>query len=198
MASVWKRGEIYYISYENRHGKRVTVSSKMRHERDAQTLANQLVTREMLAKHGVTDGSSDRFRSTDTTPFIDLLDIWKRDLEARGNTKKYAGEQHHQAMEVLALAKVQFFPQLAASAVQIALGDMRKAGSSLSTLNHYLRSVKSFCRWLWRDGRVKADPVAGIRGFNTKTDRRRRRRAMTVPELYALFKATDSGKTLWV
>lgn len=208
MASVWKRGNIWYISYENRHGKRLTISSKMRHERDAQTLANQLVTREMLAKHGVTDAAPDKFRLTDATPLSELLAVWEKDLVARGNTVKYAGEQHMQALEAFRIGGIEYFPQITASAVQIALGDLRKdskdpktgkvkKGASLSTLNHYLRSVKGFCRWLWTDQRVKADPVGGMRGYNVATDRRRQRRAMTAPEAMALYKATDSGSQLW-
>ncbi len=207
MSSVWKRGNIWYISYPNRHGKRVTISSKMRHERDAQTLANQLVTREMLARHGVMDATGDKFHQTDATPLIELLAVWEKDLLARGNTEKYAAEQHMQASEVFRVGKIEFFPQITASAVQIALGELRKdskdkdgkvvRGHSLSTLNHYLRSVKSFCRWLWRDGRVKADPVGGMRGYNAQTDHRRQRRALSVEELQALYNATDSGKQLW-
>lgn len=197
MASVWKRGSIWYISFENRHGKRVTISSKMRHERDAQTLANQLVTREMLAKHGVTDTAPDKFRLTDATPLSELLGVWEKDLTARGNTAKHVAQQHGQALELLKIGKIAYFPQLTASGIQIALGDMRKDGSSLSTLNHYLRSIKAFSRWLWGDGRVKADPVAGMRGYNIKTDRRRQRRALTFKEAKALFKAADGGKQLW-
>lgn len=206
MSSVWKRGAIWQITYENRFGKRVTISSKMRHERDAHTLANQIVTREMMAKHGVTDLTGDRFHQTDATPLIDLLGIWRKDLLARGNTEKYANEQYMQASEVFSVGKMEFFPQVTSSAVQIALGELRKdskeggvvkKGASLSTLNHYLRSVKAFCRWLWRDGRIKADPVAGMRSYNAKTDRRRQRRAMMVGELKVLYKAADEGPTLW-
>lgn len=207
MASVWKRGNVWYITYENRHGKRLTISSKMRHERDAQTLANQLVTKEMLAKHGVQDAAGDRFRQTDTTPLKELLEVWGKDLEARGNTPKYVGDELHQAAEVLRMAKVEYFPQLTASPVQIALGELRKKhkdtkgeevpGLSLSSLNHHLRSTKSFCRWLWRDGRIAADPIGGLRGYNSKTDRRRWRRAMTVDEVKALYKAADAGEELW-
>lgn len=207
MSSVWKRGNIWYITYTNRLGKRQTISSKMRHERDAQTLANQLVTRDMLAKHGVSDSIGERFRQTDVTPLSELAAIWAADLEARGNTPKYVTEEKHHVMELLQSAKIEFFSQLTGSAIQIALGELRKPkkdaagkvepGKSLSTLNHYLRSVKSFCRWLWTDKRISADPVAGMRGYNIKTDRRRQRRAMTVEEARALYKAADEGKVLW-
>jgi integrase len=197
MASVWKRGGIWYISYEDRNGKRRTISSKMRHKRDAQTLANQLVTREMLAKHGVTNGASDKFRVTDSTPLPELLATWQQDVRARGNTSKHAVERHNQVFTLFQVGKMELFPQVTASGVQIALGELRKQGKSLQTLNHYLRAVKSFCQWLWRDGRTATNPVASLRGFNAKTDRRRERRAMAVDEVRALYKAADEGKQLW-
>ena len=47
---------------------------------------------------------------------------------------------------------------LTPSRVQAALGTLRAGGLSLETVNHHVRAVKAFSRWLWRDGRAGSMP----------------------------------------
>jgi site-specific recombinase XerC len=56
--------------------------------------------------------------------------------------------------------------------------------------------VKNFSRWLWRDGRTREDALAHLQPpENPETDRRRERRAFTVPELERLIGAAERGPT---
>ena len=68
------------------------------------------------------------------------------------------------------------------------LGDRRKAGLSLQSLNEYLAAAKAFAHWLVRDRRMSSNPLAHLSRWNTKTDVRRQRRGLTDHE-FRLFVA---------
>jgi len=65
---------------------------------------------------------------------------------------------------------------------------------SISSSNHYYRAVRSFCRWLLKDRRVEANPIAGLSTLKAEKDLRRRRRALTDKELSALVKAARASE----
>ena len=52
------------------------------------------------------------------------------------------------------------------------LGQLRRDGRSAQTYNHYLKSAKSFTRWLVRDQRTPTNPLAHLSKLNVRTDRR--------------------------
>jgi integrase len=66
-------------------------------------------------------------------------------------------------------------------------------GASVSTVNHYKVSVKSFCRWMIDTGKVSNNPVAMLKNGNARADRRRKRRALTVEEAARLIGAADNS-----
>jgi integrase len=63
------------------------------------------------------------------------------------------------------------------------------------TVNAYLVAIKAFTRWLVKDRRATADPLAHLSGWNAAEDVRHARRALPPAELGALLQATqDSPK----
>jgi integrase len=64
-----------------------------------------------------------------------------------------------------------------------ALRERLDRGPGPATINHYVRSLRSFTRWLVRDRRTDSDPLAGLSGVNASTDVRRARRALSPAEL---------------
>jgi integrase len=68
-------------------------------------------------------------------------------------------------------------------------GRKRRYSCSLQTLNYYVRSCKQFCRWLVRDRRAGDNPLAHLRGWNAKLDRRHDRRDLSLDELARLLEA---------
>lgn len=196
MASVWKRGRYWYVSYFDRTGKRVTTSSHMTNHRDAEQLAAGLEAKEIMARRLGVDPREERINGHHEKPIADQLAEWKADIIARGNTAKHAHEQHFMAESIVAYAAAKTLADLQPSAVSAALGKLREEKLSLNTLNHYLRAIKAFSRWLWRDGRSRADPLFAIKGYRAKTDRRRIRRAMSMDEIRRLLRAADHGATV--
>ena len=63
------------------------------------------------------------------------------------------------------------------------------ADLSAATRTEYLISLRAFCNWAVKTGRLTSNPVAGIGKADASSDRRRVRRALTVDEVGRLLDA---------
>lgn len=61
------------------------------------------------------------------------------------------------------------------------------------TVNHYVRAVRGFFRWLCKVKRVASNPVESLALLNANTDVRRGRRELTADELHRLLTATRAS-----
>ena len=68
-----------------------------------------------------------------------------------------------------------------------------KPGIGAQTFNFYVQAIKQFCRWMVKERRASESPVAHLEGLNVKTDRRRRRRALSIDEVHRLLAAAHDG-----
>jgi integrase/recombinase XerD len=64
-------------------------------------------------------------------------------------------------------------------------------GRSAQTRNHYLTHAKQFLSWCQQTKRARANPLAGLKPLNVKTDRRHDRRAPDDEEIKALMAALE-------
>ena len=64
---------------------------------------------------------------------------------------------------------------------------------SPETVNHYIRALRGFGRWLVRTRRVTANPFETLAAVPTATDVRRRRRALSDDKLRRLLEATRAS-----
>lgn len=73
--------------------------------------------------------------------------------------------------------------------------ELRSRGRAPETVNHYIRALRSFCRWLVRSQRLAANPLETLTLLPTAVDVRRRRRELTVEELRRLLETVrNSGR----
>jgi integrase len=95
--------------------------------------------------------------------------------------------------DVLTLAGAKWPRDLGAARIQAAITGLRTptkkhpAGLSLQSLKHYVRAVRQFSRWLWREGRTGQDLLIGVKTYNPDTDKRRERRGFSAAEMAALL-----------
>ncbi len=82
---------------------------------------------------------------------------------------------------------------LAPERIQAALARLRDAGKSHQTLNHYRAALRAFARWAGDKGRLRDDPMRGVKGFNPEEDRRHERRSLTDDKLDRLIQAAERG-----
>jgi integrase len=67
-------------------------------------------------------------------------------------------------------------------------------GAGLETVNHYVRAVRGFMRWMVRSKRVGSNPLDTLTLVNAQVDVRRHRRELTEGEVRSLL-ATTRGST---
>lgn len=72
-----------------------------------------------------------------------------------------------------------------------AVRDLRGQGTSVQTVNHHLRAVKGFVKWMVENNRLREFPFARVKPGNVKTDVRRRRGELTPDEVARLLAACD-------
>jgi integrase len=197
MASIFKRGGRkgkggYFIGYSERPGLRKTVYAG-RDLAAAQALARKLEADAMLRREGVIDPKADAYGAAETKPLRAHLADFAKALRDRGNTEKHVALTQGHVDRVLTAANVDRISELSPSRVRDALATLRKEGRGLTTCNHALRAAKSFSKWLVRDGRAGEDTLAYMAAFNTATDVRHKRRALSEAELALLVSATEAG-----
>ena len=148
-----------------------------------------------LRREGVIDVRIEATAKQGRRAFADHAADWKAHLTAKGNTAKHVLHMTGALERLNAKAKAETLADLTPARVQAAVGELRDEGASLRTCNHYLTAVKGFSRWAHRDGRLSADPLAGLSGFNVATDRKRQRRPLTADEAAYLLAQVECGPT---
>jgi integrase len=76
-----------------------------------------------------------------------------------------------------------------------AVAENQAKGVSPATINHYVRALRGFFRWLVRSKRIGSNPVETLTLVPTTTDVRRRRRELSEDELRRLLAATRRSTT---
>jgi excisionase family DNA binding protein len=75
-----------------------------------------------------------------------------------------------------------------------ALLDRTTQGAAPETVNHYVRAIRSFLRWMVKVGRIPANPLATLELLNAKEEVRHGRRALTADELIRLLGVTRDSR----
>jgi integrase/recombinase XerD len=158
----------------------------------AQAMLNELVRRVEREKAGLID-PTERQR---TRPLKEHLAEFKKYLTNKGVTQKQISECMRQIEKMTAACKWTMIADISTTAALDFLGELRKKGRSAQTYNHYLKSAKTFTRWLVRDRRTPTDPLTHLSKLNVSTDRRHDRRALSAEEFARLVEAAGHGKRI--
>ena len=178
----------YYGHYTDADGirRRVVLCSD---KAASEAMLHDLQTKAEREKSGL----ADPFDEQRKRPLTEHLKEFVQSLRDKGNTEDHCRLIETRAGAILTGCKFRFIGDFSASRVQSFLADLKRVGRSQQTINHYLRSVKQFTRWMVRDRRTDEDRLTHLSGGNVKTDRRIERRELTDDELRRLLEATRSG-----
>ncbi len=192
MASFRKIGRNWFYRFVDGDGKQ-RERKGCPDRRETEGLASAAEAEAAKIRAGFIDSRDLSRRKHEARPIAEHLADWHADILARGGTAKHADLSRNRALKVLGLAKVRAVPDLSPSRVQSALAGLRDGGLSIESVNHHVRAVKGFGRWLWRDGRAREHVPAHLATASPEADRRRRRRALTTEEAGRLIAAAKSG-----
>jgi integrase len=116
------------------------------------------------------------------------LTEFRQHLEAKNNDSRYISQAIAHCRAVFAGIGAKLYVEVTAGRVADWLAEQRRtAGMGISTSNHYLVAVKSFCRWMVKAKRAATDPVTHVSRLNSSTDVRRQRRDLSLDEARALL-----------
>src|SRR4051794_5974030 len=159
MASYRKRGRVWYYRFVGPDG--------IQHEakgcsdrRETEAMAAAAEAQAAKIRSGYIDPKEPAFLTHEARPLAAHLDDFKAALLAKGSTKKHAQVSAYRARRVIELAKARRISDLSLSKALDALAALRAEGLGQETINHHVRAVKAFSRWLWKDGRAREHRLA--------------------------------------
>ena len=192
MASFRKIGRNWYYRFVDADGKqRERKGCPDRRETEGMAAAAEAEAANI--RHGYIDQKARGYRDHEARPLTVHLAAFQASLAAKGGSAKHPGVTRNRAEKVLILAKVRRISELSLSRVLEALAKLRADDFAAETINHHVRAVKAFSRWLWKDGRAPEHHLAHLATVNPEGDRRRRRRALTPTEAARLVQAAERG-----
>jgi integrase len=203
--------EVWYGQYKDAEG-RIQRKPLCADKQKAKEMLNKLVTDAKMAQIGLADpfanhrkrplmcpgcrstGKKEDDERCQCVEGAHLTD-YRRYLEAKGDTAEHVELTVCRIGLILEGTKAKFIDQISPSRVLEYLAQRRREGISIATSNHYLRAIKGFSAWLEKDRRTGQNLLKHLSCLNAETDRRHRRRNVSVEEFQKLLKTTrDSSR----
>lgn len=196
---VRKRAENYTIEYRNAAGivRRVAGTKSKEESRAIEARLVAEVARERAGLETKSDRESLR-------PVAEHVVDYLAAIESRGRVARHVRQTEKMLGRILDDLGAQRLGDVTKHRVDEWVRAKRQAVSdsstktlSPSTLDSYRRAIKGLCRWAWREGRITADPLAGLSLTGARGDLRYKRRALTEKEIRRLLAATHASERVY-
>ena len=172
---------------ENDRLRRVSLSTS---KTAAQKMLNDILEQVERRRAGLEDPVAQE----SCRPIEQHIEDYKNHLEAKNDSPKHIRGTITRIRRFCNEKRLQYVHQIKMSDVEGFLVDLRKKqGLSIKTSNHYLRSIKSFVRWLVINRRLQRNPLEGLSLLNEATDRRRERRSLSSEEFARIYRVAQTG-----
>ena len=187
---VKRKSRTWHIRYYLPNGKRV----RMKGHKDkaaTQALARELERKAARLQEGIIDPTDEHGKK----PLAEHLADYQAHLAAKRDTAEHVAKSKFRIETCLDSCRFINIGDVQSFAVMGFLAELRNKGLAVKTANDYLAAVKGFTRWLWRDKRSLADPLAGLsRLANGQTDVSHPRRDFSADELQRLLDAARQSR----
>jgi integrase len=168
----------------------------------AQRIANGMESQVRAIKTGTADPREAGWAEAERKLLTDHAHDWHAGLIARERSPYYANLSRDRVLRLIEMTRAQRISQLNLSSIQIALAELRSihgrsgnVGLSDASVNHHARAVKMFTKWLWRDGRVREDPLCHLSMGRVMT--KRTRNALEPEDAACLIATTRTEPSRW-
>jgi len=192
-----KRNTRWMIAWTDELGRRRTrraYTDKLLSER----LARQLEDDARARRNGTIDAVAERMAAHARSPLDEHIKAYRLSLKAKGDTAEHIDLTIRRIEQAAANANWSTIAEIDAGSLSLHVDLLRGKGRGHATINHHLRAVRGFTRWLVTNHRFAFDPLAGVKMLNTNTDRRRERRALDDDELEALLRAAREHEVVTI
>jgi integrase len=172
---------------ENGTEQRVTLAEN-------KTIAQQMLAAKVKQVERIKSGLVHPAEFEMNKPIADHLAGFEKRLQACNNSERYVQDSINKIQRCIKSCNWKTPAQITASDVEYFLVELRETfGCSIETSNHYLRVLKSFCRWMYLNKRLIDHPLLSLSKLNSQTDRRHDRRALSKDEFLRLIDVAETG-----
>ncbi len=192
MAGIYRRkkGGCYYITYQVRPGRRKTVTG-CKDRAATEALARKLEADAMLRREGVIDARAEKLAQWESAPIEQHLDAFEQAMQGKGSTAKHIRSTLAYIRRLSEACGFERPADIDAARVAAHVAHLKREGAGARAINARLTAYKSFTRWMFRNERLRTDPMMQVAKLNAKADRRRQRRALSDEEVAWLISATE-------
>ena len=196
MASIYRRkkGGTFYITYQVRPGQRRTVKG-CKDRAATEALARKLEADAMLRAKGIIDTKAEKLAQWEAMPIEQHLDAFEQAMQGKGSTAKHIRTTLAYIRRLSEACGFERPADIDAARVSAHVAHLKREGAGTRAINARLIAFKSFTRWMFRNERLRTDPMMQVAKLNAKTDRRRCRRALSDEELAWLVAAARKAPT---
>lgn len=183
----------WYIEYKDEYGVMKAVPG-FTDRKATEYHANQLVKTAERIRCGYRPKESHQL----SRPLLHHLKEYREYMLNKGTSQGQVNQVYNRASKITEECGFEYWADIKAFKIQEILAMLRrntlsKRGISRSTSNGYLQAIKSFCKWLEKEGRTPNSPISHLEGLNVKVDIRHQRRALTIDECQRLLTSTAQG-----
>ncbi len=164
----------------------------------SERLARQLEDAARARRDGTIDAAAERMADHSRRPLADHVADYRTFLTAKGNTYEHTDLTEARIEQAGENAGWKTIADIDAATLSLHVERLRAGGRGPATMNHHLRAVKGFTRWLMTNHRLARDPLVGVKMLNVSTDRRRERRALDDDELARLLAAAGANESVTI
>ncbi len=172
--------ETYSAKYFDENGKRRQVATGIADKDGAKQYMAELVRKSKLRKVGLHDKRAETLSAEAQRPLQEHLDAFELKMRTAGRSAKHIERTVNFCRQMAEAASFKTADDVTADAVHKVAGGLSEKWGARSVAAR-LQAIKSLTRWLWREGKLASDPLAGVKKPNPKTDRKRERR-MLLPD----------------
>ena len=183
--------EVWTAMYTDSDGIRREVSTGCKSKDAARQVLAGLEGRAEKIKSGIISRAEADTATWATTPLAQHVNDYIAALRGKGVTAKAAADRGSYLRQVVAVCRWTRLCEMNRTQAERWLSGQVDAGKSARWHNHRVTTVGAFANWLVREGRIAVNPFPQMRRRNEKADPRHQRRALSVPELAALFDAAE-------
>ena len=117
----------------------------------------------------------------------DMIEMWRADMLARAVTERFATMVANRVKRLCRECGVRQAQQLNPGLVARTLAEMRTAGTSVQTSNHYQTNLRTFVTWSINNHLLDGDPLKGSKSIVMGGRQTFERRALTRDEIDRLI-----------
>jgi len=183
--------EVWTAMYRDSDGIRREVLTGCKDKTAARAVLGGLEGRTEKIKSGIISRAEADTATWAATPLAQHASDYIAALRGRGVTGKAAAERGSYLRQVVAACRWGRLCEMNRTQAERWLSGQVDAGKGARWHNVRAISVNAFGNWLVREGRIAVNPFMQMTRHNEKADPRHQRRALSVPELAALFDAAE-------